>query len=224
MNFRSPAGRLRFQSGNVLFLTMIAIVLFVALAYAVMHMYQLRQNRGEDRRLKTNAVAMQYASAVRTGVTRMLLRDIPVDALDFSVPEQQRTEPPETAAYYVFNPAGGGVSYRPVTDTLVEQVDNDPEHFNAHRNGNWHFIRARIGGVMSDDKDLVAVLAGVREQVCKDMNSQITGAADIPAVDAPLAAVLEGKTAISGQAIDGQYFLCVRLQDAYAYYHILAEQ
>lgn len=220
---RSYTGPCQSQNGNALFLILFAFVLFVALAYAVMHTFRAREDSNRDVNFKSGVAVTQYSSAIRTGVTRMLLRDVPLHVLDFSIPSD-KTATPDQAARMVFNAAGGGVTYTPVPEIVVQTVQQAPADFNAHRNGNWHFVMVRIGNIGTNQQELVALLYDVKKQFCEDINYQITGNSVVPVIRAASSEILKGNVSLTGPAIDGQPFLCIRSNDANIYYHVLAEQ
>lgn len=212
------------EKGNVLFLALMAFVLFVALAYAVMHSFRTRDDSNREVDFRSAASMTQYSSAIRTGVTRMLLRDIPLQNLDFTIPDAQQNLSAEQAANMVFNTAGGGVTYRAIPDGIVNVLQQQASDFTARRNGNWYFTMIGINRVGTHQKELVAVLYDVKQQLCEDINYQITGNSTLPKLDVSSDAVLQGRINLGGPTIDGQPFLCISTRDAFLYYHVLAEQ
>jgi len=213
------------EHGNVLLLLLVAVILAIALIYAVMSFSHFNQPKHAVT-LNDATTVTQYSSALRTGVTRMLLRNIPVDELDFTAPvsDAYKNVSDASSEKMVFHPNGGGVSYSPVKESVVAQLHNDPSDFSKMQNGNWHFLKVRIAGVGNDAPELVAMLDDVTRNSCADINEQITGSGNIPEISADAKDVLSGAVLLTGPAIDRQPLLCVKTHTAYIYYHVLAEQ
>lgn len=213
------------EAGNALFLILIAVVLFAALAYAITQFSGKSGNGREQGPLASTGVT-QYSSAIRTGVTRMLLRDIPIDEIDFTMPPEGGFQglSDEQARKMVFHPAGGGVSYAPIDPSIVSTVLTSSESFNSKQNGNWHFVRIKVMGIGTDASELVAALDDVKQSVCLGINRQITGSKTIPVINGSSHDILNGTVPLTDFLIDGQPFLCIKSKDSYIYYHVLAEQ
>ena len=217
------------EQGNALFLILIAVVLFAALSYAI-----TQSNRGggapnRETSLIASTTVTQYSSAMRTGITRMLLRNTAISDLSFTAPVDTNFSTETPTSEMVFHPEGGGVSYAPVD---VNTVNNTPSTtFNDRQNSNWYFVETPVEGVGTDEVDLVAMLDDVKEAICQRINEQITGVKDIPAMSAAAAAILADSASeviaggVAPSSVNGQSFMCVESSDGrFIYYQVLAEQ
>lgn len=200
------------EAGNALFLILIAVVLFAALSYAI-----TQSNRGggapnRETSLVASTTIMQYSSAIRTGVTRQLLRNIAVAQLDFTAPPVCTTG--TTCPNFVFHPEGGGVAHQAIDIQAVNPT------------GAWTFpddiIVTNVGTAAAD---LVAILTDVRQPICERIARQVGGEdANIPtSAGNDMTDIAAGGVTLSGADIDGQAFGCVQADDGFVYYHVLVE-
>jgi hypothetical protein len=84
----SETKKRRNESGNVIFLILIAVALFAALSYVVTNS---SRSGGDDLREKENLAAseiLNYIVSVRSGVLRMLISGVPVDKLSSYTPNR----------------------------------------------------------------------------------------------------------------------------------------
>ena len=211
---------------NVLLLILLAVVLFIALSYAII---QFGEGDHPVSRVITPTASTsvtQYASALRTGVTRILLKDTPVQELDFTAPVKGAfgTLNEDVSSKMVFHPNGGGVTFAPVSAAIVAHQEQAPEDFTSKRNGNWFFVPLKINQVGTAQQELVAILDDVKRPICAAINDQITGTTLIPELNINKADLLSGKTVLNGKDIDAQPYLCIKTASDYIYYHVLAEQ
>jgi hypothetical protein len=96
------------NSGNILFLILIAVALFAALSYAV-----TSSNRGsgaidKEKAQLDQAMMDSYMAAINTGTLR--LRMAGCSAIDYTEPVNQ--SPTGDKSCFLFHPQGGGVSYQ----------------------------------------------------------------------------------------------------------------
>lgn len=221
----------RNESGNALFLILIAVILFAALSYAI-----TQSNRGSgapnrETSLISSTTVTQYSSAIRTGVTRMLLRNVDVPDINFDAPTEgaftTAAADPDLAKKELFHPDGGGVSYSPVDMNTVNAVVTTQ---GAKQNGNWHFVLANVSGIGTANGsgtayDLVAMLDNVKKTICERINEQITGSVTIPTIGSASTAILaDNNSLLTGSDVAGKPFLCIKSSDNYIYYHVVAEQ
>jgi len=213
------------QSGNALFLILIAVILFAALSYAI-----TQSNRGggapnRETSLISSTTVTQYSSAIRTGVTRLLLRNVEQGNITFEAPtEAAFTSLSATAAKNnIYHPEGGGVSYSPVDQNTVVAITAGQT---ATQNDNWHFVEAIVGGIGTGGTDLVAMLDHVKKPICERINEQINGNTTIPVIASASTDLLAaGNSLITGTGISGKPFLCVETTGSrYIYYHVISEQ
>jgi hypothetical protein len=208
------------ERGNALFLILIAVILFAALSYAITQSNRSGANPSRETNLIASTTVTQYPSAIRTAITRMLLRGAAISDLDFMLPDDANfsTAP---VTYKVFHPNGGGAVYQNVDpNTVTLDASNDPE-------GDWAFLTDKVvTNIGTSTGDVVAVLTNVRTGICQRINEQITGDTTIPASGLSDAqAITDGANPFTGAGITGQPFLCVSTSDSHnVYYHVLAEQ
>ncbi len=206
------------ERGNALFLILIAVVLFAALSYAITQSNRSGANPSRETNLIASTTVTQYPSAIRTAITRMLLRGVTAEELLFTAPAASGTYV-DDATYQVFNPTGGGAVFQNVDPNTVE-LDSSGTPL-----GSWNFrIDKPVTLIGTTTEDVVAVLTRVKKGICERINEQITGSTDIPTIALDDSEMIDDTT-IVGVGIDGQPFLCVETADNhYVYYHVLVEQ
>ncbi|MEM6781542.1 MAG: hypothetical protein AAF569_06730 [Pseudomonadota bacterium] len=194
------------ESGNVLFLILIAVALFAALSYAVT---QSTRTGGGSTENETNALSSasiaQYPATLRTSVVRMILNGVGVDQLEFNPPSNffgfgnqtaLDTAGPESL---VFHPSGGGGVYQTATDV-------------SPSDGNWYFNAdfeiPLIGIDGAGGNDLIAFLPGISSALCTRINEEVgldpstesSAGSGIPTFATTLAAIRDN--AITGNLVD----------------------
>lgn len=118
------------QSGNVLFLILIAVVLFAALSYAVTSSTGSGGNKDttEDKaKLYVSEIA-QFTTAIRTAITLLTATSKCVDTeLSFEGPpfdgsdvDYVNPNSPNDFSCHIFHPDGGGVSWRAPDDKWLK--------------------------------------------------------------------------------------------------------
>jgi hypothetical protein len=168
------------ESGNVLFLILIAVALFAALSYAVT---QSSRSGGGDAGKETNllnsAQITQYPAAIRTSVLRMVIGGTDVGTLQFNAPSDFSLSG-FVPTKGVFHPTGGGATYTlPPADMITGTNDWD---------GKWHFNSQfsvpQLGIDGTGGADLIAFLPGVTDSICSRINIQlgVGGATGTPPV------------------------------------------
>ena len=224
----------KYQGGNALFLILIAVVLFAALTYAIT---QSNRGSGNSSAREGNAVGAssvtQFPAAVRTGVTRILMRG-------FSVAELRYSRPTDGASYtttpqqQVFHPDGGGVTFTPPDDQAVTSSTAATWVINSNAG-------TSANGVGSATADHIMFLTDVKGGVCQQIMNQLYGqGAAIPAVTQTRAAIIGtyaaasgtantnaiALTAANGQGVTGRAFGCFTTAAPVVnvYYHVLVEQ
>jgi hypothetical protein len=120
---------MRREQGNVLFLILMAVVLFAALSYAITKSTRSGDaNTSSEKAQLTASAIMNYNSAIRVAVMRMQISGIDPATIDFALPTDTGfSTPPFTRK--VFHPQGGGVSYQPLPSdayaSLWDHMQND---------------------------------------------------------------------------------------------------
>lgn len=242
MNFNNHRAS---ESGNVLFLILIAVALFAALSYAVTS----STNSGggdanEESSLVNSAAITQYPASIKTAMIRMMVSGgidaTGVLAADNGILFTKPTDfvadltTPDRKARAVFHPDGGGATYSPSTQGL-----------SATGTGEWFFTRSyeitNIGTTTAsslDGNEIIAFLPDITKTICDKINEEvgisgdITHDAGITIADTLNIADVEadggilGAAAASANGIAGKPYGCFRNATAgpYVYYHVLLEQ
>lgn len=177
------------QKGNVLFLILLAIILFVALAQAVMHSLRGGGRDISDEQAQSYAAAItQYGALTANTVGRlMLVNDCKDNEISFQndvVGNYTNTMTPPGNRCKVFHPAGGGMAWPEVNRQWL-----DPYFTKSPWNGGFSYGQVYFPPVMSfegvggyiytesgrDDVNLQYVdlyfsIAFVNDAVCKAIN------------------------------------------------------
>lgn len=165
------------ESGNALFLILIAVVLFAALSFAIT---QSNRSTGSSAGEETNTVSgsnvTQYASAIRTGVTRMLVKGVTLDEVLFATPSDASYTTSPTMQ--VFHPQGGAVVFQSPDVNIV------------NTGGKWVYFFAAVKDMGTTAPDAVAVLIDVKKGICQQINRQVTGSTTV----SPLATAITDAT------------------------------
>ena len=226
------------ESGNVLFLILIAVALFAALSYAVTQ--STRSGSGEsnsETSLINSAQLTQYPSGVRTALVRMIIGGTQADELLFNQPSDFGVgiNTDDERSRSVFHPQGGGAVF---ADAPVEVMSTGTQ-------GAWIFtgdyaiqnIGTTTNGV-STGNDVIAFLPNISGQVCRKINDQIGldisggtdadgdgvpvgGATTVPTIatnmlldtKTPPFAVLDAAHTLDDAVFTGQPFGCYDSQD-----------
>ncbi|HPD82906.1 MAG: hypothetical protein R3D88_03090 [Alphaproteobacteria bacterium] len=170
------------ESGNVLFLILIAVALFAALSYAVTQ--STRSGGGSadrEQAILSGASMTQYPAALRTSLIRMILSGTAATELEFNPPSGFGAL--TTTAQGVFHPTGGGAVYQRGQADLMAGNAQGTWHFNAE------FVVPDIGvSTAVTGNDIIAFLPNVSQTVCESVNSEF-------AIDTTDCA-LQGSTAV----------------------------
>jgi hypothetical protein len=212
------------ERGNALFLILIAVVLFAALSFAIT---QSNRSTGSSAGEETNTVSgsnvTQYGSAIRTGLTRLLVRGITLEDVLFDIPGSTDYDTVHPTRQ-VFHPRGGAVVFQEPDSNLVEA------------GGKWVFFFAAVRDMATTAPDAVAVLTNVKRGVCQQINRNIFGSTTIPTLPTAItASALDAATyddsAVIGNSFDlnstgtnRPYGCFVSDAGVFNYMHVLAEQ
>ncbi len=167
------------QSGNALFLILIAVALFAALSYAV-----TQSGRGGgtiDRETAMIAASQitQFPSTIRTAITRMVITGVTVGEVHFN----QTTHPDLvdfTDEGNVFHPSGGG-SVKSKPPANIGNAQGDYPVLGTLANATWGYKDVMdttegyyIKGVGTDTdttgRDIFAYLHDITVGVCEQIN------------------------------------------------------
>ncbi len=239
--FNKTVGGLKLtnQSGNVLFLILIAVALFAALSYAVTS--STRTGGGaasNETNLISSAQITQYPASVSTAVIRMVISGVSVEDIRFNRPNNNEFDNLDSTDIGVFHPQGGGASYIAAPEDVM--ADGKP--------GDWVFNANMevpdIGLSGAGGNDIIAYLIGLRKSICTKINEEYGIGSKVPKLKGNHAADFETRMYDDGSSdydmpegdvpdiddgagsFDGQPFGC--FQDGssgdYVYYHVILER
>lgn len=206
--------------GSALFLILIGIAIFAALAYAVTE--SLRVSEGvskglsEDRAKLEMSSVMNFMQAVKSGFQQMKLNGRDPQAITF--------EAPGDAGYGVaphdlklFHPEGGNVTFTPVWETI-----DDTSEATAT---DWSFVRNTIDGLGGTGTETIAALVRVPQKLCEQINLGLNGATTIPAavgdMDSMFVTAATPITAANCASCEGVPALCVEKSGVRVFYYVL---
>lgn len=237
------------ESGNVLFLILIAVALFAALSYAVT---SSSRGGGDDASSETNLInsstITQYPAGVRTTILRMQISDgITPSELEFNPPSafnDCQTVGGVVGVNCVFHPDGGGAIFSQGPADVMVSGTQTSWAFNSENQiqdiGRSSGANATASATTAD---IIAFLVGIREGVCARINTEL-GISGIP-VETTTITVTNGMVNADGStppgiaasgtgptigsditALDGQPYGCFQngTSGPYVYYHALIEQ
>ena len=162
--------RRRTESGNVLFLILIAVALFAALSYAVTQ--SSRSGAGGtdgESALVNSATVTQYPASVRTAIVRMIINGTTIDQMNFDPPSEFSGTCNSAPAACVFHTDGGGAT----------RVTAPPDVMANSQQGEWVFASnyeinqiGTSGGAVSNT-DVIAFLPGISQGICVRLNEEL---------------------------------------------------
>ena len=161
------------ESGNVLFLILIAVALFAALSYAVTQ--STRSGAGDtasETNLISSAQLTQDPAGVRTSVVRMIIGGVAIEDLLFNDPSDFSTviNTDDLRERAVFHPNGGNATYQLAPSDVVT-ADNS--------NGVWYYnaeVQIQNIGITAAGaagNDVIGFLPDVTLGICRRMNDEL---------------------------------------------------
>ena len=239
------------ESGNVLFLILIAVALFAALSYAVT---SSSRSGGGDANDETNLISSstitQYPASVRTAMIRMQVSDgVSTNEFEFNSPAgtggvADYTDCTAGFGFCVFHPDGGGATFVPGSaDVMAGGTQTDWIFSSANEIEDVGRSSGTNNNAAANTAEIIAFLVGINQGVCQRINDQL-GIAGIPTetgIDftfansmvntdgsSPPGIQASGTGGTIGSdvaALDGQAFGCFQQPaGTYIYYHVLIEQ
>lgn len=235
------------ESGNVLFLILIAVALFAALSYAVTQSTRSGSGTTERETVLLNSAGLtQYPTTLRTAVVRMILAGFDVGEVGFDSPNGGAFGG-VSARNQVFHPQGGGAVFQDAPIEVMAAGMGPTWYYNGN------FEIPQIGQSGEGGNDLISFLPGVTVGVCRRLNEElgitpggaptVTGVPDYDADNALLAdthvlgdafpedAADAAGTLTNGQNdFDGQPAACFRDPNydggspAFVFYSVLLER
>lgn len=182
---------IRNQRGNILFLILLAVVLFAALSYAVTN--SMRGGGNDGSKESADALAaqiIQYGALVEQSVQRLRLtngcKDTQISFQNAIVSGYTNPNAPGNNACHVFDPAGGGLAWQDPPDGALATA-NETYLFSGvdciPQVGTGSDIHCWSNGT-NDDNELLMTLKGITEKVCASINERVRGTREIPVQDA----------------------------------------
>lgn len=152
------------EKGNVLFLILVAVVLFAALSYAVTQSSRGGGNADNEVLELETAQILQYATSIDLAVQRIMLSGgYDISEVDFQTPGGNNTNC-SVDKCRVFSTSDFGVSYQaPKIEWLAP--DNGDTWWGEYRAG--HFP---VDGVGTAGIELLWFLPNIREDICIKIN------------------------------------------------------
>lgn len=218
------------DTGNALFLILIAVALFAALSYAITQSGRGGGTINKEQAVISAAQITQFPASVRNVVTRMIITGTTADNLDFDTSA--------TGEGAVFAPdGGGGVYLEPPAN-----IGNAYGGTTGATAGTWGFkdvSDATLGFYVMDvgtntdvsGRDVFAYLHDISLAVCQQINKGLSLNTDpstyATAIDYSVGGGEGTATYTGGGVIDGaagEPFLCYMNDTVYDYYHTLIEQ
>ncbi len=202
------------ESGNVLFLILIAVALFAALSFAVSQTTQNSSSgvKNETNRINT-AYLHQFPVSIKQAIVRMKISgQVGDDQLSFAYPGNTDYGTFGTSpTHEVFHPQGGAIVY---TAPPATTNDGTPWIFNGS-------IEITNVGKTSGDAssvELIGLLPGISNELCQEINRTFNGGTGVTPI---VSITVPGETnrytgtytyagTINNAAINGK--------DAYCYY------
>jgi hypothetical protein len=168
----------RSDSGNVLFLILIAVALFAALSYAVT---QSTRSGGGDASSETNLVnssqITQYPASIKTAITRMIISNsITPEEMEFNPPADFSTLTQDSVG--VFHPLGGGAVYALAPDSVVTA---SPQAWVFNSENQVDEIGTTGSPLDHDSADTIAFLPNVKRAICEKIHTQLGLSTDFSA-------------------------------------------
>lgn len=223
------------ESGNVLFLILIAVALFAALSYAVM---QSSRSGGGDASSETNLInsaqITQYPASIRTAIIRMVVsQNVDQTTLQFDKPSGFAADCNANPSECVFHPSGGGANYGDAPGNIMANGSPGTWYFN----GNFDIVN--IGTSGAGGNDIIAFLPGIKTALCTKINDElgITGDVTDDFTDASYVDNMENADTLpttdqedigdaDAAGLAGQPFGCMidSSSSTNIYYHVLVER
>jgi len=156
------------QSGNVLFLILIAVALFAALSYAITGTSRGSGRGAEREKAKLLAAdILNQATSVQAGITRLLMRGCSISQLSFENNlDALHANPnaPVDSSCHIFRPTGAGVAAREGDQAVGPDIRFYYSGASAVTN-----IGTTCAGV--DCADLVMVVRNIGGALCEELNT-----------------------------------------------------
>jgi len=187
------------ESGNVFFYILLAIALFAALSYAVS-----QGNRGntstltdQQAKLAANEI-IEYGQNVANAVQKLKLRGCADTEISFendvlSTVAYANSNSPTDKSCHVFEIAGGGISYKNISDDYIDSSLPSP--------GRWYITGGlRILDLGSSNSELTFLGLHLKKDVCNQINTLL--GLDLSSISETVTSTTGSAAIYNGQAND----------------------
>ncbi len=212
------------ESGNVLFLILIAIALFGAISYAISRSGVGSANISKEQNIIYASQIVQYGSNLRTAIKRIKATDTADTDISFAnnVVAGYEHATPQPEFNQVFSPNGGGAKYIPPNPEWLDSTQSAQAFY-----GEVYFPRkvciqgigsvplalnCRMDGI--DNEPLLLFIPYITKELCIELNNKL--GIENPSGDPPQE--LSHAWSVSLQKFKGVYEESVKLDQAGQYY------
>ena len=161
------------QSGNVLFLILIAVALFAALSYAVTQSSRGGGNADSETLAINSATVAQYISSIQQALMRMtIINGCTEDEISFASDNWGHTEYSHTPASrtkcQIFHRDGGGVSFQRIDPSLLDTAHSAlPRYGDYMYGGNLNIV-----GKGAFTGELTMIVPFLDQDVCEKLHTE----------------------------------------------------
>lgn len=171
------------QQGNILFLILLAVVLFAALSYAVTSSMRGGGNDASTESMKVKAAEIDnYVAGLSATIQRMTLTGgVPLHQIDFNTSSRLNKDGTvvsrnntncTTTQCEVYHPNGGGMAYQDF-ETYASTQENVPTSFRMPGHNEVHLERWEHVG--SDLPEIILTINYLDQGLARAINSQYSG-------------------------------------------------
>lgn len=233
------------ESGNVLFLILIAVALFAALSYAVTSSTRGGGDANSETSLISSAQLTQYPATIRTSVVRMIIGGADVSQLEFNAPADF-DDCTAGNDLCVFHPSGGGATFADAPGEFMDNGNPGTWVFNAENQIDLLGTSTGDENPTANTADVIAFLPGITQTLCNKVNEEL-GLPSTPPTESAIdiaqqmintdgstpagicnggcqASGTIGTGASAGEDLEGQPFGCFNQGGTFVYYHVLVER
>ncbi len=172
------------QSGNALFLILIAVALFAALSYAVTQSGRGGGSIDREQAAIDASLIANHIAQVRTAVQRLSVLSCNDNQITFEnsvyrgggagpfgsglmAPPGTNSFSPASEICHVYEPEGGGLT------PIILDIADDGSGTDWSQNGHPWFQAEAIPGVGSTEPDLIMVMPHISDEVCLAYNTSL---------------------------------------------------
>ena len=231
------------QSGNVLFLILIAVALFGVLAYSVTQSMRGGDAQAVDTDRMSNSALIQYSVGIRSNVMRMTFDGRQKENLEFNAPADFANC---STGFFncVFHPEGGGAAYQLLMPDSMTNATPNEWIFNGENEINLLGSSTTGDSVSPLTADIISFMPGITQRFCQSINTTI-GIDLIPEETGIIftsnssmvnpngftptqitggGATIGSPAGVNVEVLDGQLYGCFEQNGQYVYFHSIVEQ